>query len=319
MTAGASGVLLAAIGVSLSCFAIVQYTAWPKVIDFTVVAWLTLFAIMCLIVPSVSGVSAPPDVKKRSCGRHLERIVTALLKYHAVHGAFPPAYITDENGMPMHSWRVLLLPFIMGGREPLELYDFNEPWNGPNNIKIVSLRPPWYVCPSDCCVSQGNTSYLAVIGELAAWRSDVPVRANDFHDRLANTIVLVEVAESGIRWSEPRDLSFRQLALGINHKQGNGIASNHLVGVGLTHYESGAWVAFGNSSVQFLPSDLNPRMLESFAAAGSNKVVSRTILRAERVDWIKCAAMVVVSVVFPITVTGLVVLMRRREALRSQI
>ena len=32
--------------------------------------------------------------------------------YHDEHGSFPPAYIADASGKPMHSWRVLILPYL---------------------------------------------------------------------------------------------------------------------------------------------------------------------------------------------------------------
>ncbi len=66
----------------------------------------------------------------------------ALHYYHAQHGSFPPAYIADENGNPMHSWRVLILPYIEE-RDLYDQYDFDEPWDGPNNSllhdKVVDL------------------------------------------------------------------------------------------------------------------------------------------------------------------------------------
>ena len=32
--------------------------------------------------------------------------------YHYECGSLPPAYIADEHGRPLHSWRVLILPYI---------------------------------------------------------------------------------------------------------------------------------------------------------------------------------------------------------------
>ena len=36
----------------------------------------------------------------------------AVANYHGTYGCFPPAYIPDARGRPMHSWRVLILPFL---------------------------------------------------------------------------------------------------------------------------------------------------------------------------------------------------------------
>src|SRR5262245_28362452 len=37
------------------------------------------------------------------------KLRSALREYHGVNGHFPPAYVVDSKGRPMHSWRVLLL------------------------------------------------------------------------------------------------------------------------------------------------------------------------------------------------------------------
>ena len=63
----------------------------------------------------------------------------ALQNYHQANGCFPPAYIADKNGKPMHSWRVLILPYL--DRTILyKAYDFTEPWDGPNNKKLSATR-----------------------------------------------------------------------------------------------------------------------------------------------------------------------------------
>jgi Protein of unknown function (DUF1559) len=35
-----------------------------------------------------------------------------VANYHDTYGRFPPAYIADHDGRPMHSWRVLILPLL---------------------------------------------------------------------------------------------------------------------------------------------------------------------------------------------------------------
>jgi hypothetical protein len=45
------------------------------------------------------------------CQANLRTIGLALRNYHGAYGCFPPAYTTDARGTPMHSWRVLILPF----------------------------------------------------------------------------------------------------------------------------------------------------------------------------------------------------------------
>ncbi len=63
-----------------------------------------------------------------------------LHNYHETYKTLPPAYIADANGKPMHSWRMLIMPF-MEQSTLYNQYDFSEPWNGPNNIKLLDSMP----------------------------------------------------------------------------------------------------------------------------------------------------------------------------------
>jgi hypothetical protein len=72
---------------------------------------------VALLLPSVGH--GPEHPRRAQCGNHLKQIGLALQNYHDTYNSFPPAYIADANGKPMHSWRVLILPFM----EQKPLYD----------------------------------------------------------------------------------------------------------------------------------------------------------------------------------------------------
>ena len=60
-----------------------------------------------------------------------------LQDYEQEHGCFPPAYVPDENGRPMHSWRVLSLPYL---EEP-SLYYYTTGWIGAfadGSVKLLN-------------------------------------------------------------------------------------------------------------------------------------------------------------------------------------
>ena len=81
------------------------------------------------------GIVIPPLREKRhqvECAANLTKIGLAMHAYHEAYGCFPPAFVADTRGRPMHSWRVLILPFA-GERALYEAYRFDEPWDGPNN------------------------------------------------------------------------------------------------------------------------------------------------------------------------------------------
>ena len=135
----------------------------------------------------------------------------ALQSYHQTFKSFPPAYVADKNGKPIHSWRVLILPYLEYN-SLYRQYDFKEPWDGPHNRKLLSARPRTYVCPSDKeAWSKGTsiTNYVAVVGSKTAWpgRQSKSRDDSDLRDNASSTILLTEVVNAGIHWTEPRDLS----------------------------------------------------------------------------------------------------------------
>ena len=62
----------------------------------------------------------------------------------------------------MHSWRVLILPYL--DRPDLYAeYRFDEPWDGPNNIKLLQTMPKTYELPGDKTAPPGYTYYQVFV------------------------------------------------------------------------------------------------------------------------------------------------------------
>ncbi len=94
--------------------------------------------------PADSSVREAP--RRRSCIVNLKVIGLGLQNYYSVHGCFPPAYTTDEDGHPLHSWRVLILPHI----EEAALYHrlrLDEPWHSPHNRAVFESAEFSHRCP----------------------------------------------------------------------------------------------------------------------------------------------------------------------------
>jgi prepilin-type processing-associated H-X9-DG protein len=229
----------------------VVLSIWFRFALMTMVGGLLLLAVfLCVLFPD----SGSHQVPKRSvCARNLGKIAMALLQYEMVYSHFPPAYIADKNGKPMHSWRVLILPFLDQGAL-YNAYRFDEPWDGPHNRKLITVAMPIFQCPSDRTVSPTMTSYVAVVGAGTAWPGATSSKLTDFTDGPSETIMLVEMANSGIHWMEPKDLDFATIPLTFNPKSGKGISSGHASGVN---------VAFADGSVHFLADDLSPGVVRA--------------------------------------------------------
>lgn len=161
------------------------------------------------------------------CHGNLHQVALALRSYADVHGAFPPAYIADAKGRPMHSWRVLILPY-MERKDVYELYDFSEPWNGPHNRLLANTVSYSFQCPADSSMrGTANTSYLAITGPQTIWPGNGALSVDEISDGVDRTLAVVEVANSGIHWMEPRDLPFSALDLGVNSPQAGDVSSTH--------------------------------------------------------------------------------------------
>ncbi len=66
--------------------------------------------LLVLLMPFSRGREAP---RRTQCKNNLKQIGLAFHNYHDDHGVFPPAYTVDENGTRLHSWRTLILPYLV--------------------------------------------------------------------------------------------------------------------------------------------------------------------------------------------------------------
>ncbi len=260
---GAWGVVVFGLVVGLAiCIHIA--TSFPSRAELVVIIIVLLFLI-ALLLPTVQ--SGRDSGHHSACCNHLKQIALALHAYHQANGCFPPAYVADKNGKPMHSWRVLILPFLE--EAPLyKTYNFNEPWDGPNNKKLLASRPRVYACPSDSDAytpSAAQTSYVAVVGPNAAWAGakSRSLRSADFGGQASHqTVMVVETADSGVAWTDPRDLSLDAIGTNGGKSSGLSVSSHHgRVKSFFFVYEhtAGANVAIVDGSVWWLPPDVLSR------------------------------------------------------------
>jgi hypothetical protein len=185
----------------------------------------------------------------------LRQIAISLHNYHDDYGCFPPAWIAGKSGRPMHSWRVLLLPYME--EKPLyDKYRFDEPWDGPNNRKLAGQIVKAYSGAADHAgPADTETDYVAVVGPGTMWPGEKSGALSDIVDGTGNVIAVVEVRHSGIHWMEPRDLHVLQMSPTINAPHGQGLSSEH---------KGGAYVATADGRVRLLPDSTPAQVLRSW-------------------------------------------------------
>jgi prepilin-type processing-associated H-X9-DG protein len=223
-----------------------------------------VLGLAALLLPMIFA--ARSGAKLNTCNNHLKQLGIALLNYESVYKSFPPAYVADADGKPMHSWRVLLLPFLER-QDVYKKYDFNEPWNGPHNRQLAGEMDSVFRCPEATGDSQ-ETSYVAVVGSDTGWPGATPIKIRDMKDGPSKTIAIVEVANSGINWMEPRDLKLIEAMQGVTvpgHGPGLKISSNHAAG--------GANVGYFDAHVSFLPVGFSPEVLRGLLTAAGGEII----------------------------------------------
>lgn len=126
-----------------------------------------------------------------------------LLGYYDEHGAFPPTRYQREPGGPVHSWRVLLLPYMPRRfAERYPRYDFSQEWNSTNNLQALGHMPDFDLFSKDFDPDEDITYFLA-IGENDQWPSRDPLRSR-LITKGTNRFLLVLYPNSRIHWMEPK-------------------------------------------------------------------------------------------------------------------
>ena len=218
---------------------------------FAIAAFLYLGIPISLLLPAIHADFGPRY--RPQCANNLKQLGLALLAYERAYGSFPPAYVADANGKPLYSWRVLILPQLDNANLARQIRS-DEAWDSPNNAKSTATPMAVFICPDDRHRAKSTptlTNYVAVVGPHTAWSGAKPRKLSDFNDP-SKTILLVEVANSGIHWAEPRDLYIGQMPMAINPKIGQGISSDHPGGVN---------AEFVDGSVHFMPDTIDPEDL----------------------------------------------------------
>ena len=200
-----------------------------------------------LMLPAVQ--SAREAARCMQCSNNCKQIVLALHNYHSAYGSLPPAYTTDEQGRPLHSWRALILPFMEQQALHSQI-DFSKPWNDPVNRPIADTVVPAYLCPSTT-IDSTSTSYVAVVHPSGMMSGPDPVSFPEVTDGISNTVLVVEADSSmAVPWMSPQDIDLNAFQrIGSSRDAGG-------------HF-GGAHILLGDGSVRFLTDSVSSEHREA--------------------------------------------------------
>jgi prepilin-type processing-associated H-X9-DG protein len=160
-----------------------------------------------LVAPAV--VKAKADANRYQSVNNLKQIGLAFHNFASTtkNTHFPASANRDKGKFP-YSWRVAILPFI----EQPELYNqyhFDEPWDGPNNRKLIDQMPAIYAYPGPDGrpTSRSHTSYFVFNGPRTIGGDEDGTQLAQITDGTSNTLLAVE-AKREVPWTKPEDIPF---------------------------------------------------------------------------------------------------------------
>lgn len=144
---------------------------------------------------------------RAQCINHVKVITLAILQYEAAHGHLPPPYTTDDDGNPLHSWRVLILPYL--GEDGLyHSIDLEKPWHHPDNLRLQTRMPDVYRCPAshNKVTNPGfTTAYVAILGDDTAWPISQVRLLSQIRDGPDKTLAVLESENNRTHWMSTAD------------------------------------------------------------------------------------------------------------------
>jgi prepilin-type processing-associated H-X9-DG protein len=221
------------------------------------VALATNGVLVALLLPAVQ--SARTAARRAQSNNNLKQIGLAMQVHADVYKRFPARAIF-EDGKPLLSWRVAVLPFI----EQKALYDqfhLDEPWDSEHNRQLIEKMPPVYANPKleAKLVAAGRTNYLVPTGPGTLFDGEESETFATIKDGTSNTLIAVEAnADRAVIWTKPDDLEIDP--------------DNPLVGLG--DFQAGGFmVLFADGHTSFLKKTIDGQTLwHLFTANGGEPV-----------------------------------------------
>ncbi|MCL2304119.1 MAG: DUF1559 domain-containing protein [Planctomycetaceae bacterium] len=222
-----------------------------------------------LVAPMLEGsiLGSRQAARRMDCVNKMKTLAIAVHNYHDAQGCLPPPYSADSGGKPLHSWRVLLLPYM----EELALYEAirkDEPWDSEYNKQFHDKMPVVFRCEENKLgyMKSGTTYFMVVGGETFGQPPQQDGKKYTFHriiDGTSNTIGFVEGKEP-VCWMAPVDIPQEIAYQGVNRSD-QGIGSFH---------QTGANCTFIDGSVHFLSNSVDPKTLKALLTIAGGESVS---------------------------------------------
>ena len=134
----------------------------------------------------------------------LKQIGLAFHNYASATDTFPPAVLYGPDGKTPYSWRVAILPQL--DQQTLYVrYNFNEPWDGPNNRKLIAEMPAVYSYNGES--GNGNASFFVPTGPGTLFPGKEWIAPRRYHRRNLEH-AHGRRGQRDIPWTKPEDIPY---------------------------------------------------------------------------------------------------------------
>lgn len=219
---------------------------------------------LCIVVSIISlliGLLLPfvqharEEARKSSWKNNLKSIGLALHNYHETHGCFPSGGIIREDGVAMHGWMMMIMPFL--DANPLSaMIDYDQSWDHRVNTPVFERSIPYFmIVGEDFGLTSAGHGLTQILGNPNLMHRNSSATLRELKGGTEHNWLAGEIAGNLQPWGYPfnwRPLGSK-LCNGPNsfgHPAWNG---GHLLRA--------------NGGVSFFSDQTSPEILKSFATA----------------------------------------------------
>ena len=172
--------------------------------------FLTTLGILILVVAIGSGIFVWRQYEQKktaSIEANCQAVAQAIVRHVKSNGIPPAAAVLSEKGEALLSWRVSLLPYL-NQRALFDQFDLKSAWDSETNRSLGEIVVPGF--QSDRCQRKtpNCTNWVAVLGAKTVIRENRASR-NEYA-RVKNQIAFIELPDSDIPWTQPRDVTIAE-------------------------------------------------------------------------------------------------------------
>jgi prepilin-type N-terminal cleavage/methylation domain-containing protein len=268
---------------------------------FTLVELLVVIAIIGVMVAmTIPAVQASRETGHRNlCRNNMAQLLLALESYENAFEAYPPG-VTNPDGpirsepVGLHqSWLIRLLPYL-DEQNAYRRIDFAASVYDPANAPLREYWPTVFICPSEPFDTKGASSYAGchhhVEAPIASDNQGVlflnsRIRREDVTDGVSHTFFLGEkrMAPDDLGWMSGTRATLRNTGLQLNDPASDPISpsatagpltSATYVGGFASVHSGGAFMGFGDASVQFIAEPVDPQVWQQLGQRSDGALVN---------------------------------------------